>query len=127
MTRLLQPLFALFASTDDTKLRQMVEYFREENKILRAKLPKTVTLTAHQKNRLIKLGFAVGSASKHLVSIVSYRTFCRWAVAGPPLAKTRRAGPQAGVPAHRTADPRTDRPARWVCARRITLLGTERE
>lgn len=103
MTRLLQPLFALFASTDDTKLRQMVEYLREENKILRSKLPKTVPLTAREKNRLIQLGSAVGSAIKNLVTIVSYRTFCRWtaAVAGPPLKNTRAA------PARKPGRPRT--------------------
>jgi putative transposase len=93
MTRLLQPLFALFAATTDTKLRQMVEYLQEENRILRAKLPTRITLTAREKARLIKFGSAVGSAIKTLVTIVSYRTFCRWtaAVAGPPLAKARAA------------------------------------
>ena len=56
MIRLLQPLFALFASTDGSKLRQMIEYLREENRILRSKLPKTVPLTAREKTRLIRLG-----------------------------------------------------------------------
>lgn len=93
MTRLLQPLFALFAATDDAKLRQMVEYLKEENRILRSKLPKTVTLTARERNRLIKYGSAVGTAIRTLVTVVSYRTFCRWtaAVAGPPLSKKRAA------------------------------------
>jgi putative transposase len=47
----------------------------------------------------------VGRAIKHLVTIVSYRTFCRWtaAVAGPPLAKKRAASARkSGRP--RTAD-----------------------
>jgi putative transposase len=93
MIRLLQPLFALFTASSDSQLRQMVEYLREENRILRSKLPKTVSLTAREKSRLIKFGSAVGSAIKNLVTIVSYRTFCRWtaAVAGPPLAKKRAA------------------------------------
>jgi putative transposase len=93
MLRLLQPLFALFTAADDSKLRQAVEYLKEENRILRAKLPKQLTLTAREKARLIKYGAAVGSAIKHLVTIVSYRTFCRWtaAVAGPPLNKKRAA------------------------------------
>ena len=105
MTRLLQPLFALFAATADDKLRQMVEYLREENRILRSKLPKTVTLTAPERNRLIKYGSAVGSAIRHLVMVVSYRTFCRWtaAVAGPPLKKTR-AEPERKPGRPRTAE-----------------------
>jgi putative transposase len=78
MTRLLQPLFALFATTTDDKLRQMVEYLQEENKILRAKLPQRITLTNREKTRLIKLGTALGGALKNLVTIVSYRTFTRW-------------------------------------------------
>jgi putative transposase len=92
MLRLLQPLFALFAS-DDSQLRQMVEYLKAENEILRSKLPDRITLTAREKTRLIKFGSAVGSAIKNLVSVVSYRTFCRWtaAVAGPPLKKQRAA------------------------------------
>jgi putative transposase len=103
MTRLLQPLFALFATTDDAKLRQMVEYLRAENRLLRSKLPDRITLTTREKNRLIKLGSAAGSAIRHLVTIVSYRTFCRWtaAVAGPPLKKKRAA------PARKPGHPRT--------------------
>jgi citrate lyase synthetase len=66
MLRLFQPLFALFATSDDNKLRQMVEYLREENRILRSKLPTTLTLTSREKQRLIKLGSAVGSAIRLL-------------------------------------------------------------
>lgn len=104
MTRLLQPLFALFAASTDDKLRQMVEYLREENRILRARLPKTLTLTAREKARLIRFGSAVGSAIRHLVTIVSYRTFCRWtaAVAGPPLKNPRATARKPGRP--RTAE-----------------------
>ena len=83
MTRLLQPLFALFAVASDSKLRQMVEYLKAENRILRAKLPKHITVTAREKARLIKFGSAVGSAIKDLVTIVSYRTFCRWTPRSP--------------------------------------------
>jgi putative transposase len=91
MLRILQPLFVMFATTDDAKLRQMVEYLKAENRILRSKLPTTVSLTAREKARLIKFGSAVGIAIRHLVTIVSYRTFCRWtaAVAGPPLQRKR--------------------------------------
>jgi hypothetical protein len=44
MLRLLRPLFALFAASDDAKLRQMIEYLKAENEILRSKLPTTLTL-----------------------------------------------------------------------------------
>ena len=93
MTRLLQPLFALFAAATDDKLRQMVEYLKEENRILRSRLPTRITLTERERTRLIKFGSTVGGAIRTLVTVVSYRTFCRWtaAVAGPPLKKKRAA------------------------------------
>jgi hypothetical protein len=67
-------------------------------------LPDRITLTAREKAHLIKFGAAVGSAIRHLVTIVSYRTFCRWtaAVAGPPLAK-QRAAPECKPGRPRTA------------------------
>jgi putative transposase len=81
--RLLQPLFALFAASTDSQLRQMVEYLRAENRILRSKLPKVVTVTARERHRLLKLGSKLGSAIRSLVTIVSARTFARWKAADP--------------------------------------------
>jgi hypothetical protein len=115
-TRASESNTALFASTDDTKLRQMVEYLKEENRILRSKLPTTLTLTAREKARLIRLGSAVGSAIRHLVTIVSYRTFCRWtaAVAGPPLKKKRTE--QVRKPGRGVGPKRAMKAVRWaVC------------
>jgi putative transposase len=76
--RLLQPLFALFAASTDTRLAQMVEYLKEENRILRSKLPKLITVTARERSRLVKLGAKLGSAIRTLITIVSARTFSRW-------------------------------------------------
>jgi hypothetical protein len=60
----------MFAASG-AKLRQLVEHLKEENRILRAKLPTTLARTAREKARLIKLGPAVGSAIRHLVTLVS--------------------------------------------------------
>jgi len=78
MTRLLQPLWLFLASATDRELARMVEFLQAENKILRAKLPTRITLTARERNRLIKLGTALGSALQSIITIVSYRTFTRW-------------------------------------------------
>jgi putative transposase len=78
MTRFLQPLWLLLTTSSDSKLREVVEYLREENKILRSKLPKQVTVTARERARLLKLGRALGGAIRQFVTIVSYRTSCRW-------------------------------------------------
>jgi hypothetical protein len=65
MTRFLQPLWLLLAAGRDSELRQMVEYLREENRILRSKLPKQVKVTARERARLLKLAprWAARSAS----------------------------------------------------------------
>ncbi|MBA4192535.1 MAG: hypothetical protein C0467_31595 [Planctomycetaceae bacterium] len=80
--RLLQPLFALFASATDRELTRVVEYLKAENRILRDQLPAPITLTNRERSRLIKLGKRVGSALKDLITIVSYRRFTRWVAAG---------------------------------------------
>jgi putative transposase len=95
--RLLQPLFALFANTDDHELAKVVEYLKEENRILREKLPARITVTNRERARLLKLGKKLGSALQHLITIVSYRTFTRWVAAetdAKPTAKksTRKPG-----------------------------------
>jgi len=99
--RLLQPLFALFATSSDQELAHTIEYLKEENRILREKLPDRITVTNRERARLLKLGKKIGSALKDLISIVSYRTFTRWAAsdsekadADKPAAKksTRKPG-----------------------------------
>ncbi len=79
--RLLQPLFALFAASTDSQLRQMIEYLKAENRILRDKLPKRLTVTPRERNRLVKLGSRLGSAIRDLITIVTPRAFCRWVAA----------------------------------------------
>jgi putative transposase len=81
MIRLLQPLFALLASTADPQLRQLVAFLQAENQILRAKLPTRITVTAREKARLVKLGAGLGGALKALITIVSPCTFARWVAA----------------------------------------------
>lgn len=78
MTRFLQPLWLLLTTSKDKDLRQMIEYLKEENKILRSKLPDRITVTSRERNRLVKSGSKIGGAIRELISIVSYRTFCRW-------------------------------------------------
>lgn len=98
--RLLQPLFALFASSTDSQLARMVEYLRAENRILRSKLPKKLTVTARERSRLLKLGARLGSAIRDLVTLVSARTFARWRAAegGEPEPKRKKSARKPGRP-----------------------------
>jgi putative transposase len=75
--RLLQPLFALFASATDSELAKMVEYLKAENKILRDRLPERLTVTARERARLLRLETRLGSAIRDLITAVTPRAFAR--------------------------------------------------
>lgn len=78
MKRFLQPFWLLLTTSSDKDLRQMIDYLKEENKILRSKLPKQITLTPRERNRLLRFGSKLGSKIRELITIVTYRTFNRW-------------------------------------------------
>ena len=78
MSHLLHPLFALLASVTRQDLARQVAYLREENKILRSRLPERLVATDSEKRRLLRYGQKLGQQLKELISIVSYQTFRRW-------------------------------------------------
>jgi putative transposase len=78
MLRLFRPLFLLLSHATDRQLARMVEYLKAENRLLRDRLPKRLTVTVQERRRLVKLGRPLGSAIRHLVTIVTPRTFSRW-------------------------------------------------
>ena len=78
MPRLIHPLFRMLAQATHRDLAAQVQYLKAENEVLRAKLPKRVTVTPAERARLVKLGRKVGSAIKDLITIVTPRTFARW-------------------------------------------------
>jgi putative transposase len=78
MDRLLQPLFFYLAFATDRKLAKMVQFLKEENKILRDRLPESIRVTPQERQRLLKHGRDLGPALKDLITIVTPRTFARW-------------------------------------------------
>lgn len=76
--RILHPLLALIASATESELAKYVEYLKEENRILRARLPQQVHTRRSERERLLKLGKALGRAIEELITIVSPATFYRW-------------------------------------------------
>ena len=78
MGRILHPLLALLASATRQDLARQVAYLKEENRILRARLPKRLVATPQEQRRLLRAGRKLGVQLKELISIVSYQTFCRW-------------------------------------------------
>ena len=78
MGPILHPIFALLASVPRQELARQVAYLKEENRILRARLPQRVVATPQEKRRLLKVGRKLGVQLRELISIVSYQTFVRW-------------------------------------------------
>jgi putative transposase len=94
MPRFFRPLLLLIARLTDRELAAVVQYLKAENDVLRSKLPKVVKVTPQERQRLVKFGRPLGSAIRHLITIVSPRTFMRWLNAPPVIhrAKSRRPG-----------------------------------
>ena len=60
------------------ELARQVAYLKEENRILRARLPERLVATPQEKRRSLKFGRRLGVQLRELISIVSYQTFVRW-------------------------------------------------
>ena len=95
MARFFHPLLTLLANATESQLAQYVEFLKAENRILRSKLPKCVVCTPAERERLVKLGKPLGAAIKDLITIVTPRSFARWASGGgkkdqPATAKEKR-------------------------------------
>jgi putative transposase len=88
MPRLLNALRLALAAATDRELARMVEYLKAENRVLRDKLPRRITVTPRERQRLVKFGRPLGAKVKDVVTIVSPRTFARW-VAGDDELKSR--------------------------------------
>ena len=78
MGRLFHPLFALLASATRQELARQVAYLKEENRLLRARLPERIVTTPQERKRLLRVGRRLGVQLKELISIVSYQSFLRW-------------------------------------------------
>ncbi len=77
-SNLFHPLLLLIASATDRQLARHVQYLKEENRILRARLPKRIVVTGRERQRLLKFGRPLGPAIKELITIVTPGTFFRW-------------------------------------------------
>ena len=102
MGRILHPLFALLASVTRQDLARQVAYLKEENRILRARLPERLVATDQEKRRLLRFGKKLGQQLKELISIVSYQSFRRW-VREAEVAHTA----QKATPKRKPGRPRT--------------------
>lgn len=78
VARFFHPLLTLLASVTRSHLAKQIQYLKAENEILRSKLPKRITVTPKERQKLLRYGKPLGTALKQLITIVSPRTFARW-------------------------------------------------
>jgi len=81
-------MMVLLAKATDRELARMVSYLKEENKILRARLPEQINTTQREREQLLRFGRHLGTAIYSVVTIVTPGTFLRW------LREERKAKPQ---------------------------------
>ena len=58
--KVFHPLLALIASASNNELARYVEFLKEENKILRARVPGQIHTRTDERTRFVKLGKALG-------------------------------------------------------------------
>ena len=68
----------MLAQATDRELARQVQYLKNENRVLRDRLPERIMTTPAEHHRLLKYGRPVGSAISHLITIVVPGTFHRW-------------------------------------------------
>ena len=110
MAKSFHPLLALIASGADRELAKYVEFLKEENKILRARIPGQVHTKPDERRRLVQLGKALGRGVEALLTIVSVSTFYRWCV-------TRSRARRNRIPRVVTAGAKSW--SSWYCRSRI--------
>jgi putative transposase len=81
-------LMVLLAKATDRELARIVSYLKEENRILRARLPEHINTTPRERERLLRFGRNLGTAIHRVVTIVAPETFLRW------LREERKAKPR---------------------------------
>ena len=82
MPRFFDPLLKLLVHSSERELLAQLQYLKTENRILRSKLPKVVKLSPVERSRLLNFGCVLRwSVLCQLITIVTPRTFARWALA----------------------------------------------
>jgi putative transposase len=78
MTNVFQSLLLVIAGATQKELTRQIKYLKVENQILRSKLPARITVTAKERQRLVKFAQKLEKAIHQLATIVTPDTVLRW-------------------------------------------------
>ena len=78
MASIFRSLLFVIAGATQRHLARQVGYLKVENEVLRSKLPPRITVTAKERQRLLKFGAKLDKAIHQFVTIVTPGTFLRW-------------------------------------------------
>ncbi len=79
MTGWFSPFLFYLARCTENELRRQVEMLKAETEMLRVWVPKKrIFLKPDERERLLKLGTAIGPGAAKLITIVHPRTYQRW-------------------------------------------------
>ncbi|WP_417376411.1 hypothetical protein [Gimesia maris] len=78
MIQLFHPLLTLIATASDSLLAKYVLYLKNENRILRDRIPGDIHTKPHERAQLLKYGKPLRKAINELITIVTPGTFHRW-------------------------------------------------
>ena len=79
MTGWFSPFLFYLSRCTENELRRQIEFLKAGNKMLRKRVPKQrIFLNREERERLMKLGTAIGPGVSKLISIVHPRTYQRW-------------------------------------------------
>ena len=79
MGRIFQPLLFVLARCTRNQLIRQIEFLKAENEMLRKRIPRrAIVLKPEERDRLIRLGQAMGVCVKPFITIVTYETYNFW-------------------------------------------------
>ncbi len=91
MANPVQRLLILLAHATDRELARQVQYLKNENRVLRARLPQHITTTPAERARLLKYGRPLGVTINQLITIVVPGTLHRWVREGKGQKRNKTA------------------------------------
>jgi putative transposase len=78
MVNVFQSLLLVIAGATEKELARQVKYLKMENEVLRSKLPKRITITSTERQRLVRFAKKLGRALNQFTTIVTPGTLRRW-------------------------------------------------